>query len=117
MTEPMKMLNMKVPQSLRDLIDRAVKVSGAASMSEWAREALQAGATQELEAHKRATGSLPEDGGSSNPSPSRPAPRGVHRGSIGRVQRSGCVHPTTARFIGVTEETCTLCGAVVRRRL
>lgn len=113
----MKLLNVRVDDDLRDLIDRAVAVSDSPDRSAWAREALQAGALRELAAHaalQRRTRS-----GAGSPTPhSHPAEiRGVSAGSHGQVLTGDCVHPLPARWIGVTTETCTLCGATVRTRL
>ena len=116
MTSPMKLLNVKVPQELRDLIEQAVAVSGAPNQSDWVREALEAGARVELQQHQAQLASTPTDDGSPTQPPSRSATLGVHRDPNGRVQTSGCVHPPTAHRNTVEAVVCGLCQVVIRWR-
>lgn len=98
----MRLLNLRVDENLRTLITLAVCASGRTSMSEWARDALEAGARRELAEQERVT-----------PSPQQAL------GMFGNVliHPSGCQHPPQAQYTGVTAVTCLLCGAEVRRTL
>ena len=113
----MKLLNVRVSEDLAGLIEDAVKVSGSPTRSDWCREALQAGATRELAAYDAQQRRTRSDPASPTHHTHDPEIRGVQRHPQGQVERSGCIHPTTARWIGVLKETCTLCGATVRTRL
>lgn len=96
------MLNIRVDEWLDDLIGKAAGLAGAASKSEWAREALEAGARRELAAADARRQEILA---------------GARLGG-GFVPRSGvCRHPTTARTDTLLAEVCALCGAVTRVKM
>ena len=103
----MRLLNLKVPDDLRALIEKAAEVSEMPDMSKWAREALEAGARAEIAAHERR-----ESVGPNHP----PSPRTEAHGAV-PVARSSCIHPLPAREQKVTMEVCGLCGAMTRWKL
>lgn len=107
MAERMRLLNLKVPDDLRTLIERAAEVSDLPDMSKWAREALEAGARAEIAAHERR-----ELGGSNHP----PRPS-TEAHDDAPASRSRCTHPPTARVQKVTMEVCGLCGTMTRWKL
>lgn len=93
----MHLLNVKVDDDTRSLIEAAVALSGFPTRSEWMREALIAGANREIaEAQRRSVG---------------------QHARLGMRWGRGCTHPPTAIWIGIVEDVCTLCGTVVRSRL
>lgn len=92
-----EMLNVRVDRWLDVLISKAAFLSGAASKSEWAREALEAGARREIAAHE----------------PSRPVQSQRLGGGFVRNRRQ-CQHPPTARVDHLRAESCGLCGEVTR---
>ena len=95
---------MRVDQELRDLIEAAVAASERETLSEWARDALEAGARAELAEHLRLVNAPP-------------AAKGSLGFAGGGIQPSGCQHPPQARWVGVAEISCMLCGQTVRRTL
>ena len=97
---PMRLLNLRIDDDLRDLVVRAAFVSTFPDLSSWAREALEAGAYRELEAAKRAK-------------EARDAPRklGLHR------PFNQCVHPLPARREELEAQVCGLCGVVTRWKM
>lgn len=93
------MLNVRVGEWLMALIDEATQASECTDRSMWVREALEAGARQEL-AH-------------------RDQPRRVQRRiGGGFIQTTGaCTHPPTARVDRISAEVCGLCGAITKRKV
>lgn len=97
----MRVLNVKVPDELRDQCEAAAKLAGSPSLSQWLREALEAGATAEMAAAARADrAKVVESLGIS--------------GTQGRISSSGCVHPTPAHRSTPEAVVCGLCQAVVK---
>lgn len=107
MAERMRLLNLKVPDDLRALIERAAEVSEMPDMSKWAREALEAGARAEIAAHERRESVGPNH----PPSPS------TDDHDAAPASRSRCTHPTPARMQQVTMEVCGLCGVMTRWKM
>ena len=103
--QALRMLNVKVTDDLRALITRATELSGMRSMSEWMREALEAGARQEIAGHERLNGQQMTTALVSDVATRSLGMEGPY------VQ---CVHPTTARRQTVEAEICSLCGTVMR---
>lgn len=94
-------LNVRLPEDLEQLIARAVLASGQ-TRAVWVREALEAGATREIEAEQERR---------------QTQQRGARRRLGGRyVIRSGtCLHPVTARQPTIAGQVCMSCGQVVAR--
>lgn len=92
-----EMLNVRVEQWLDALIERATRLSGAKSKSQWAREALEAGARREISAAE-----------------SRMLMQQQPLGGGFLRSRKKCVHPPTARVDHIRCESCALCGTVTR---
>lgn len=97
----MRLLNLRVDDELRALIEAAVQVSDAKDLSKWARDALEAGARKELAEAVRSLAPVP-------------VRRLGIRGAV-LIYPSGCQHPPQAQYHGVTNVTCLLCGVEVRR--
>lgn len=105
---PLRLLNVKVSDDLRALVVQATELSGLRSMSEWMREALEAGARQEIAGHERAG-----DQQKTRAQAGRPSGRSLGM-QVGHVR---CTHPSTAREQTVEAEVCSLCSAVVRWKI
>lgn len=103
--KPLRLLNVKVTEELRSLITTATELSGMRSMSEWMREALEAGARQEIAGHQR----------QASQRLTTAALNGTATRRLGMsVGPAGCSHPLPAREQTVEAEVCGLCGAVTR---
>lgn len=103
--KPLRLLNVKVTEDLRTLITRATELSGMRSMSEWMREALEAGARQEIAGHERQVQQRLTQARS----------LGVVHTTLGMSPPTlDCTHPTPARQRTVEAEVCGICGSVTR---
>lgn len=96
----MKVLfNVKVSPELMELIDHAAGLSDAKTKSEWAREALEAGARAEIRRAEQVE--------------SGEGPRRLGGGFV--AKRGECTHPPQGWIRGPFSVICSLCGAKVRR--
>lgn len=97
-----KPISIRLDAETEALVDKAIEVSGAPNRSEWVRDALVAGAQAEIAEHDRRN---------------RPAVTNGSRQLGMTATPVSCTHPPTARWQGIAEEVCTLCGTVLRRRI
>lgn len=108
----MRLLNLRVPDALADLIERAAKAAAdpgqEPNRSAWCREALEAGARREL----RAAASAGQDSAVSTAGVRAPGSAGAS--GTGLLQPSGCQHPPPARRVNAEAEFCSLCKTVTR---
>lgn len=111
-----QMLNVRVDEWLALLVEEAVELSSCKSMSDWVREAVEAGARREIAAANARKNGQPVPGG--NPDLhviGLESKRSIGGGFAG--PRDGvCSHPPTARVDSAMHEACGLCGKVTRSR-
>lgn len=93
-TRQMVLFNVKIPPDLAEMIDHATRLSGSRTRSDWAREALEAGARREIAAEEERRVRMQTGHG---------------RGGGFVVVAGKCVHPLPARRKTMTGSYCAVC--------